>query len=627
MNNKIFRIKVNKGLAIILSILVAFLMVPTQSIAEDIPEHDGYIVVLADNSNADFDESEFKEIVKDEIYQADSISEIRSEIPACDIEYIEPNYTRTLCDVYEPNDEKYPNSRWEKDIMNVQKAWSRGFFGNYPNSADAPVVAVIDSGIAGTGSSPSMPQHEDLDYSRILPGRSAVSSEKDTDDGYMHGTFVSGIIAAQINNMVGIAGNMPNVKLRPYRCFNSHGGGGIAEEVQCIYAAIEDGVDVINISAGGYIGSKSEEEAIEAACKKGIIICASAGNGSGSAYNYPASYDGVVSVGSLDKNERKSSFSQYNNRVDIIAPGEEVMSLSHNKADGYEISDGTSFSCPQITALAAMCKSIDPSIDHDKFMKLIKETSRDAGSSSYDTSYGWGIADFGNMLDALVPEEDSIWEADVTDISAEPAYTGSAITFNDLKLTMPDGRELSAGADYSVKYYNNTNNGTALLTIEGKGDYTGRINKYFQIGGGNPQTIIPSYSGEIEDIGGGGGLPQPEEEASAEATSDASADPQPTPIVKVAKTSIKKLIAGKKSFTITWKKVKNADGYRLQYSTTKTFKKGTRKTLTISKKRTAYTVKKLKVHKKYYVRMRCYKVIDGKKYYGSWSKYKTIKTK
>ena len=562
--------------------------------------------MLDENTDVELDDTDLVEIVKDEIYQADTVSEIREEISACDIKYIEPNYVIELCDEYIPNDARYLESRWAQDIMNVQEVWERGYFGNYSNSSDAPVVGVIDTGLAGSGKNPVCAKHEDINYLNVLSGESYVLEKTDTDDGVGHGTFVTGIIAAQMNNGVGIAGNMPNVKIRPYKCFDSLRNGSVGTEISCINKAIEDKVDVINISAGGLNKSKIEREAIENAINSGIIVCAAAGNNGNGGYCYPASYDGVVSVSSINSSENRSSYSQYNDRITVAAPGDQILGLKNTNPIEYLTKKGTSFSCPQVTALAAMCKSIDPTIDQYRFRELLKSTSRDIGTAGYDTYYGWGIIDYGNMLDALVPEENSIWAAEITGISSNAEYTGNEITFDDLKITMPGGTELSADSDYTVAYYNNTKTGMGMITIRGVGDYTGRINKYFNINkvGGSGR----NHGGHTPGSGSTGALK--EESSNAEPV-------KPDPIKVIAPT-IKKLAAGKKSFKVTWKK-QSADGYQLQYSTSKTFKKSSRKTITISKKKTSYTVKKLKAKKKYYVRMRSYKIADGKRTNSAWT--------
>jgi len=92
------------------------------------------------------------------------------------------------------------------------------------------------------------------------------------------------------------------------------------------------------------------------------------------------------------------------------------------------------------------------------------------------------------------------------------------------------------------------------------------------------------------------------------------------------KPEMKKLTAGKKKFTVQWKKDKKADGYQVQYSTDKKFKKNV-KSVNVSKKNTKATVKKLKKGKTYRVRVRSYKKINGKKYYSGWGKVKSVKVR
>lgn len=100
-----------------------------------------------------------------------------------------------------------------------------------------------------------------------------------------------------------------------------------------------------------------------------------------------------------------------------------------------------------------------------------------------------------------------------------------------------------------------------------------------------------------------------------------------TKTVKPKKTSIKKLSKGKKKFTVTWAKVSGVKGYQIQYSSDKKFKKNNKSVTVTKQKTTKATVKKLKSKKKYYVRVRTYKTVNGKKIYSSWSKVKSVKTK
>ena len=106
---------------------------------------------------------------------------------------------------------------------------------------------------------------------------------------------------------------------------------------------------------------------------------------------------------------------------------------------------------------------------------------------------------------------------------------------------------------------------------------------------------------------------------------------QPTqtskPVAKPKSAKIKKVKAAKKAVSVEWKKVSGVKGYQIQVATDKKFKKN-KKTVTVKKQKTTkVTVKKLKAKKKYYVRIRTYKTVNGKKVYSSWSKVKTVKTK
>uniref|UniRef100_UPI003FEF6F22 fibronectin type III domain-containing protein n=1 Tax=Eubacterium sp. TaxID=142586 RepID=UPI003FEF6F22 len=123
---------------------------------------------------------------------------------------------------------------------------------------------------------------------------------------------------------------------------------------------------------------------------------------------------------------------------------------------------------------------------------------------------------------------------------------------------------------------------------------------------------------------------KPSEPATTPSTTQPTTKPNTTKntkTVKPKKTSIKKLSKGKKKFTVTWAKVSGVKGYQIQYSSNKKFKKNNKSVTVTKQKTTKATVKKLKSKKKYYVRVRTYKTVNGKKIYSSWSKVKSVKTK
>ena len=146
-------------------------------------------------------------------------------------------------------------------------------------------------------------------------------------------------------------------------------------------------------------------------------------------------------------------------------------------------------------------------------------------------------------------------------------YSGSA---KKPSVTVKDyaGKTLKNGTDYTVSYKNNKSVGTATATVTFKGNYSGSKKLTFTI---KPKT-----------------------------------------------TSLSKLTAGKKQLKVTWKKNGAVSGYQIQYSTSKKFTSP--KTVTVKGyKTTSKTIKSLKAKKTYYVRIRTYKTVNGKKVYSDWS--------
>lgn len=133
-----------------------------------------------------------------------------------------------------------------------------------------------------------------------------------------------------------------------------------------------------------------------------------------------------------------------------------------------------------------------------------------------------------------------------------------------------------------------------------------------------------------DEVKGGKPATKPSEPATTPSTTQPTTKPSTTKnteAVKPKKTSIKKLSKGKKKFTVTWAKVSGVKGYQIQYSSDKKLKKNNKSVTVTKQKTTKATVKKLKSKKKYYVRVRTYKTVNGKKIYSSWSKVKSVKTK
>ncbi|WP_107923922.1 S8 family peptidase [Lysinibacillus parviboronicapiens] len=246
-------------------------------------------------------------------------------------------------------------------------------------------VAVIDSGVDF--------KHPDL-KSQVLPPYNAAAPANTTYAGD-HGTHVAGIIGAAKDNAIGGHGVNPKAKLLPIDVFNGKDGANDFVIAQGILYAIEQGADVINMSLGGYGESPLMKEAIQQANEKGITVVAAAGNESTDNYSFPASFEGVISVGSTNDRNKLSSYSNYGPSVDVVAPGEEVYSTVHDEKKGSSFVkfSGTSMASPVVAGVASLLKSKYPNLKPHEIEAILEMTAKDLGEKGYDLTYGHGLVD------------------------------------------------------------------------------------------------------------------------------------------------------------------------------------------------------------------------------------------
>lgn len=252
-----------------------------------------------------------------------------------DVELIEQDYFVTVRFDNPPNDPDYER-QWALPHIQAERAWDE------MGSLQPVTVAVIDTGVCMS--------HEDL-VGRVLDnGYDFVDNDDDPEDVFGHGCSVAGIIAANIDNGIGIAGFAPNASILPIRVLGANGSGSMADVAAGIVYAADNGADIINLSLGSFVGSQVEKDAVDYAVGKGATVIASAGNSGGALPGYPARYENVVAVGAVDRDGSRSSFS--NKGGNIWAPGRDVHTIYLN--NGYKALNGTSFSAPYVSAMAAV---------------------------------------------------------------------------------------------------------------------------------------------------------------------------------------------------------------------------------------------------------------------------------
>lgn len=266
----------------------------------------------------------------------------------------------------------------EYQQMELYEAWPMA------GSLSGITVAVLDTGVDRT--------HEDLAGTNLLNGYDAVAHSAGVsrdEDG--HGTAVTGLIAATANNGLGTAGVAHGVAILPIRVAGDANRIYSSDLIGGIRFAADAGADILNLSLGGYTYSVAEFDAVQYALEKGCILIAAAGNhgntAAGQQEMYPASYEGVISVGSCDAYGERSAFSQDNAFVDLLAPGEDLLLLGIGD-EAYVTDDGTSYSAALVSGLAALALSaLEPSfgvrLEGEELLSLLADGRTRKGSSGY----------------------------------------------------------------------------------------------------------------------------------------------------------------------------------------------------------------------------------------------------
>ena len=350
-------------------------------------------------------------------------AELAESLKAGTVEFYEPDYEIPL-----PEDFSMRGAgAWNLNAINVQKAWDIGCYGNYVK------VAVIDSGAYA---------HPDL-LGNLLAGHNYLDNNSDTNDDIGHGTYVSGIIAAEANGEY-IDGVANRAKIVPLKCFSKAKSPSISMLCDAIYDAVDIyHADVINMSFGTDEAHTTTafQLSVQYAVQKGCIVVAAVGNDGNTTVYYPANYPNVIGVGSVNSALSISSFSQRNSTVDVVAPGGGVSSVS---IEGFNKNSGTSFACPHVAAMAAIAKCIDKNITASGFQTLLEETSTDLGNPGYDIYYGYGLINIEAMVDKMLEN---------TPLFVSPADAGSdsvSVTVYNNSQSLLSAKGFAAGYEDGV---------------------------------------------------------------------------------------------------------------------------------------------------------------------------------
>jgi subtilisin family serine protease len=205
---------------------------------------------------------------------------------------------------------------WGIEAVQAPDVWDEGYTG------EGVTVCIIDSGLYA--------EHEDLKDIPTLSGESQIPGEEWYTDGLGHGTHVAGTVGA-VNNEIGVIGVSYGVsKIFMVKIFDNTGAwvskAHASDLIEAAFTCADNGANIISMSLSGTNKSGKEQMAFDSLYEEGILSVAAASNDGIDEYHYPASYDSVVSVAAIDESLTVADFSQFNDQVELAAPGVDVLS-------------------------------------------------------------------------------------------------------------------------------------------------------------------------------------------------------------------------------------------------------------------------------------------------------------
>ena len=311
------------------------------------------------------------------------------------VAYAQPNYVYELVEPVEAQ-----AAQWEiDDARGIQTFLTHAKVREarmYARTDAKITVAVIDSGCRL--------DHEDL--LSVLDLEHAIDfSNKDEDtkeilelplegDEYGHGTHVSGVLAAEANNTIGIAGSSYNARIIPVRVLNANGATSSAQLARGIgYVATLKSEDVsdslhlriANLSLGLYRDDTTVHTMIEQLSDLGVLCVCAGGNKQSTNYVYPSDYDECLSVMGLEEDGCFAAYNDYNDAKDIAATGR-ALSTYKTSDKSYVTMSGSSSATPVVSGVAALVWSTNPDLTADEVRDILLTTA-DAVPSGGESSY------------------------------------------------------------------------------------------------------------------------------------------------------------------------------------------------------------------------------------------------
>ena len=301
-------------------------------------------------------------------------------------------------------------------------------------------------------------------------------------DAVQHGTLVAGMIGAEFNNSIGIAGLAPKVNIMPLRVLDSQGIGSTNVLAQAIDYAVANGAEVINLSLVGKVADPQLQTSIDAAYAKGVAIVAASGNEESIGVNldYDPRYpicdlellNRVFGVAALDSSNKLANFSNYGSScIDISAPGTEIFSTIYYYPEISEYASyysggwaGTSVAAPMVSATIANIKSLAPNLSLERIYQILK-SSASSLQAAEPRNFPWLGAGILNMSQAVATAEDLVSHG-ANYLALAPLSDRPLVSVRN-----QDGSEFSSFLAYSASF----TGGVALASADLNNDKVSEI--------------------------------------------------------------------------------------------------------------------------------------------------------
>jgi hypothetical protein len=371
-------IQIFKAIALLIIVYALFFIMPSQLNAADSEQQVTLSSIIIKLKAGTTDEQKAEVISRNGGVELSSVPALRLfvvEVPESDVEATlsrykadplvesaEMNIKRKVEGI--PSDFYYPTEQWALTRI----GWESVFGSITPMSYSK--VAVLDTGVDAS--------HPEL-QGKVLEGMSVFDDSKGLTDSHGHGTWLSGIIAANTDNGAGIAGvAFSNVSILPVKVISSDGTGVDSDIIQGIIWAADNGADVILMGFSNPEKSSLLQEAIDYAWSKGVVLVASAGNDGQNAPTFPAGHRGVIGVSATTQDDNLAQFSNYGSSVFLAAPGTDIAATSLE--GNYLIISGTSPSAAIVAAVAAFMKAVDPTLTNGIIVNRLAKTAEPVGT-------------------------------------------------------------------------------------------------------------------------------------------------------------------------------------------------------------------------------------------------------